>query len=97
MLKGDIVLIRASNGAPGVRRVWDPTPDMPAVCLEEYWGRWLTNQLEPVCPRVSRGLVFQFDARLAEALDETYGAVRKGDISAAAKLASLWKQAKPVV
>lgn len=97
MLKGDIVLIRASNGAPGVRRVWDPIPHTPAVCLEEYWGRWLTNQLEPVCPRVARDLVFQFDAKLAQALDETYEAVRKGDISAAPKLASLWKQAKPAI
>jgi len=96
MKKGDIVLIRASKGEPGVRRVWDPAADMPAVCLEGYWGRWLTNEIDPVCPRVARGQVFQFDAKLAQSLDEAYEAFRKGDAAAAARLDSLWKQARPV-
>ncbi len=95
MEKGDIVLVRDSKGAPGVRRVWDPIPERPAVCLEEYWVRWLTNQIEPVCPRVSRAQVFHFDAKLSQSLDEAYGAARKGDGPAEARLDSLWRQARP--
>ena len=95
MTKGDVVLIRASRGEPGVRRVWDSAPERPFVCLEEYWARWERNQIEPVCGQISRDQIFQFDARLFAALEEAYAARKFGDAESAARLEKLWTQAKP--
>jgi hypothetical protein len=94
MQKGDTVLIKASRGEPGVRRVWDPAPERPWVCLEEYWARWLSNQVDPICWQVDRRQVFQHDAKLAQQLEEAFESARKGDAQAASRLERLWAQAK---
>ena len=94
MQKGDIVLIRTSRGEPGVRRVWDASPERPFVCLEEYWLRWERNQLEPICWQVTRDQVFQADAALATALEQAFAAKVAGDTQAATRLEKLWAQAK---
>lgn len=91
MQKGDVVLIKASRGEPGVRRVWDPAPDRPWVCLEEYWERWQNNQVEPVCWQVARGQVFQYDTALAGELEAAFAARAKD----AGRLEQLWARAKP--
>ena len=95
MAKGDVVLIRASRTQPGVRRVWDSAPDRPFVCLEEYWMRWERNQIEPVCGQLSRDQLFLFDPILFTALEEAYAARVVGDPASAARLETLWAQAKP--
>lgn len=95
MRKGDTVLIKASRGEPGVRRVWDPTQERPFVCLEEYWKRWESNQIEPICWQVARGQIFQFDPTLVGSLEEAFEADGKGDAAAVGRLEKLWGQAKP--
>lgn len=95
MAKGDVVLIRASRGQPGVRRVWDGAPARPFVCLEEYWARWERNQIEPVCGQLSRDQLFQFDPTLLAALEQAYNARVFGDAESATRLGRLWAQAKP--
>ena len=47
MPKGDVVLIKASRGEPGARRIWDDSGDAPYVCLEAYWERWEQYGVEP--------------------------------------------------
>ena len=95
MKKGDIVLVRASRNEPGVRRIWDPAPERPYVCLEDYWNRWQLNGIDPVCPQMDRSQLFQYEAHLAQALEEASRDAVRGDKAAAAKLEALWKQAKP--
>ena len=95
MAKGDTVIIRASKGQPGVRRVWDPEPERSFVCHEEYWARWERHQIPPVCWPVSRDQLHQFDEELAQELDTAFRAMRGGDAKAAASLEALWKRAKP--
>ena len=94
MLKGDVVLIKASRNQPGVRRIWDPTPERPFVCLEDYWLRWERYQLDPICWQIPRSQIFQFDAALAASLEAAFSTIRN-DPQAAAKLEKLWASAKP--
>ena len=96
MNKGDIVLISDSQGRPGIRRVWEPTPERPFVCHEEYWARWERHDLEPVCWQVPRDRVFQADEQLAVSIDEAFDAFRAGNGAAGARLQELWAQAKPI-
>lgn len=95
MAKGDIVLIRASAGQPGVRRLWNDQGERPFVCHEEYWGRWERQGIEPVCWPVAREQILQFDAQLAGQLEAAFREARGGDAGAAARLDSLWKEARP--
>lgn len=95
MQKGDIVLIKSALGEPGVRRVWDPAPERPYVCLEDYWTRWQTNQVEPICWQVSKSQIFQVDEKLAIQLEAAFAAQRRGDAQAGALVEKLWSQAKP--
>ena len=96
MEKGDIVLIKARQGAPGVRRIWDPQPERPFVCHEVYWERWERYQLAPVCWQVSKGQLYQPDIDLARRLDEAYAAQRDGAPEAGSRLEELWEQARPL-
>ena len=95
MQKGDFVLIRTSRGEPGVRRVWDASPERPFVCLEEYWLRWERNQVDPICWQVPRDQMYQFDAALATALELAFATKVTGGTQAEAHLKKLWAQAKP--
>ena len=95
MKKGDIVLIKASRGEPGVRRIWDGAPERPFVCLEEYWTRWERNQVDPICVQIGRDQVFQYDAAIATALEQAYAAKSAGDAQAGTRLDKLWAQVKP--
>lgn len=94
MKKGDIVLIRSSRKQPGVRRVWDPAPRRPFVCLEEYWTRWQRNGVEPVCWQVDRDSVFEYDARLAEELEAAF-ASGSAEPGPASRIDALWRKARP--
>ena len=95
MIKGDIVIIRASAGQPGIRRIWDPEPRKPFVCLEEYWARWERHEIPPVCWPVSPAQIYRFDGGLAQELDAAFRASRDGEADAAGRLKELWKRAKP--
>lgn len=94
MKKGDIVLVKASRGESGVRRVWDGAAEHLFVCLEEYWTRWESYQVDPICWQVGRNQVFQYDAALVTALEQAYGAKSAGDTAAGARLDKLWAQAR---
>ena len=95
MNKGDIVIIKASAGQPGVRRIWDPEPSEPFVCHEEYWARWERHEVAPVCWPMSRDRLFHFDADLEEKLEAAFQAFRSGQGDGVARLEGLWMQAKP--
>ena len=91
MAKGDIVLIRASRGEPGVRRIWDDSGGDPFVCLEVYWGRWETDGVTPVCWPVGKDQLFAMDEELVPQLEAAFESAA-GD---SGHLDSLWSRAKP--
>jgi hypothetical protein len=95
MQKGDIVLIKASRGQPGVRRIWQDGAERPFVCLETYWERWQRNQIDPVCWQIERSQVFQFEKALAVSLEEAFAAKVRGDPQAGPRLEAVWAKAKP--
>ena len=95
MPKGDIVLIRTSQGHPGIRRIWDDTVAPPFVCHEEYWARWERQEIRPICWQVDAAHLFQPDMELLGELERAAAAARGGDEVAAARLSELWSRAKP--
>ena len=76
-----------------MRRIWDPQPDRPLVCHEEYWERWQRHQVAPVCWPVSREQLYGFDEGLAQQLAEAYEGAASSDARAAALLEQLWSGA----
>jgi hypothetical protein len=95
MPRGDLVLIRSQEGAPGLRRIWDDSKDRLFACHEEYWGRWERQKLEPVCAPVDRSQVYHNDAALAAQIEAAWDAMKRGDAAAKARVDALWKQARP--
>lgn len=94
MAKGDLVLIRSVQGQPGLRRIWNDTGERPFVCPEEYWRRWETLQVEPVCWQVGREQLYRADEALAAELEAAFAASRNGDAQATMRLNTLWTKAK---
>ena len=88
MPKGDVVMIKASRGEPGARRIWDDSGEAPYVCLEVYWERWEQYGVEPVCWPVGKDQLFKMDESLLAKLQDAFN---KAD----SRLDDLWSQAKP--
>ena len=88
MPKGDVVLIKASRGEPGARRIWDDSGAAPYVCLEAYWERWKRYGVEPICWTVGQDQLFELDESL---LSQLQTAFENGDN----RLGALWSEAKP--
>ena len=88
MPKGDVVLIKASRGEPGARRIWDDSGAAPYVCLEAYWERWERYGVEPICWPVGQDQLFELDESL---LSQLRTAFESGDDG----LEALWSEAKP--
>ena len=72
MAKGDVVLIKASRGEPGARRIWDDSGDAPYVCLEAYWERWEQYGVEPICWTVGQDQLFEMDESLLSQLQTAF-------------------------
>ncbi len=88
MPKGDVVLIKASRGEPGARRIWDDSGEAPYVCLEVYWERWEQYGVEPVCWPVGHDQIFELDESLLAKL-------QTASEGADDRLDALWSKAKP--
>ena len=88
MPKGDVVLIKASRGEPGARRIWDDSADAPYVCLEAYWERWEQYGVEPICWTVGQDQLFEMDQSLLSQLQTAFEQAND-------RLEDLWSEAKP--
>lgn len=71
-MKGNTVVVRAFAGEPLVRRVWEATPEVVAVCREETYRALVKGEAGARVSYFDRADVFVFDAGLIETLGQNW-------------------------